>query len=402
MARPSRIADAVPRSTRCGGAVSELRAQHFTAEQQEYRRAFREFVEREIVPRQPDWEVAGIVDTDIWRLAGKHDFLLPWADPECGGLGLTDIRYEQVLIEELCRVDETGFGGPLHSAIVAPYLDAYGTPEQKRRYLPPAVSGESILAIGITEPEAGSDVAGMRTTAVEKDDHWVLNGAKTFISNGINANLLVVAARTDRDASHTVGLFLVDGDTPGFSRGRKLDKLGLRTQDTAELFFDDAVVPRENVLGDPHEGFKAIMSMFAQERLVIAMASAASAETALQTTLAYVRERNAFGRPIGRFQNTRFTLASLRTKVDAAQALVDRCTIAHVDGNLSADAAAEAKLFASETLGEVVDDCVQLFGGYGYMWEYPITKMYADARIQRVYAGTSEIMREIIGRSMDL
>ncbi|MQA78251.1 MAG: acyl-CoA dehydrogenase [Streptosporangiales bacterium] len=379
-----------------------MRERHFTAEQQEYRRAFRDFVEHEIVPRQAAWEEAGIVDTDVWRLAGKHDFLLPWADPAYGGLGLTDIRYEQVVIEELCRANETGFGSPVHSAIVAPYLDTYGTEEQKRRFLPGAVSGESILAIAITEPDAGSDVAGMRTTAVEHDDHWVLNGAKTFISNGINANVCVVAARTDPGQSHAVGLFLVEADTPGFGRGRKLDKLGLRTQDTAELFFTDARVPKANVLGDPREGFKAIMSMFAQERLIIAMGSAAGAEAALDMTLAYVRERQAFGRSIGKFQNTRFTLASARTKIDAAYALVDRCTLAHVEGELSPQQAAEAKLFASETLGEVVDDCVQLFGGYGYMWEYPITKMYADARIQRVYAGTSEIMREVIGRSMDL
>ncbi|HEX6445403.1 MAG TPA: acyl-CoA dehydrogenase family protein [Streptosporangiales bacterium] len=382
--------------------MSKLRAHHFTPEQDEYRAAFREFLERELVPRQPAFEAAGIVDKELWRLAGKHNFLLPWADEEYGGLGLTDIRYEQVMAEELCRVNESGFGLPLHSGIVAPYLDAYGTPGQKRRFLPAAVSGETVLAIAITEPEAGSDVAGIRTTAVERDDHWVLNGAKTFISNGINADLLVVAARTDPDQSHAVGLFLVEGDTPGFSRGRKLDKMGLRTQDTAELFFDDAIVPKENLLGGPTDGFKAIMSMFAQERLVVAMMSAAGAETALDTTVAYARERKAFGRPIGRFQNTRFALASLRTKVDAAYALVDRCVMTHVAGELAPQEAAEAKLFATEVLGEVVDGCVQVFGGYGYMTEYPIAKMYVDARIQRIYAGTSEIMREIIGRSMEL
>ncbi|MBO0827140.1 MAG: acyl-CoA dehydrogenase family protein [Streptosporangiales bacterium] len=379
-----------------------MRAHHFTPEQDEYRAAFREFLERELVPRQPAFDEAGIVDKELWRLAGKHNFLLPWADEQYGGLGLTDIRYEQVMTEELCRVYDSGFGLSLHSAIVAPYLDAYGTPEQKRRFLPPAVSGETILAIAITEPEAGSDVAGIRTTAVEHEDYWVLNGAKSFVSNGINADLFVVAAYTDPEQSHTLGLFLVESDTPGFSRGRKLDKMGLRAQDTAELFFDDAIVPKANMLGDRRDGFKAMMSMFAQERLVVAMVCAAGAMSALDTTVAYAKERKAFGRSIGQFQNTRFVLASLRTKVDAMHALVDRCTMAHVAGELTPQDAAEAKLFASEVLGEVVDECVQVFGGYGYMREYPIARMYVDARVQRIYAGTSEIMREIIGRSMEL
>lgn len=382
--------------------MADLRTGHFTAEQEEFRGAFRDFLRHEVVPRQQAWADAGIVDTDVWQIVGKQGFLLPWAAERYGGLELTDIRYEQVIVEELTRINETGLAIPLHSAVVAPYIDRFGTEAQKQRYLPPAVSGETILAIAISEPEAGSDVAGMRTTAVEQGGHWVLNGSKTFTSNGINAGLYVVAARTDPDERHAIGLFLVHGDAPGFSRGRKLDKLGLRTQDTAELFFDDVHVAKDDVLGDPGEGFKAIMMMFAQERLLVAMCCSAAVEVALDMTVDYVKQRQAFGRSVSSFQNTRFVLASMRTKVDATQALVDRCTLAHAAGDLDAQEAAEAKLFASEILGEVADECVQLFGGYGYMWEYPITKLYADARIQRIYAGTSEIMREIIGRSMDL
>ncbi|HZC25950.1 MAG TPA: acyl-CoA dehydrogenase family protein [Actinopolymorphaceae bacterium] len=365
-----------------------------------FRSSFRTFCERDVVPRQPDWDKAGMVDHDVWRIAGRQGFLVPAADQAYGGLGISDLRYEQIMMEELARVHESGFGIALHNAIVAPYLMQAGTRQQKRRYLTMAVTGDMILAIAITEPEAGSDAAAMRTKATDAGDHWVLDGAKTFVSNGICADLVVVAARTQPDRRHGIGLFLVETGTPGFTRGRKLDKLGLRTQDTAELFFDNCRIPKENVLGNPAEGFSEIMRLFAQERLVVAMSSVAGAEVALQDTLAYVRDRQAFGRPLAAFQDTRFRLAQMRTEIDVAQAHVDRCVLAAGEGALDPASAASAKLFSTEMLGRVVDDCVQMHGGYGYMWEYPICRAYADARVQRIYAGTSEIMKDIISRSM--
>jgi acyl-CoA dehydrogenase len=377
-----------------------MRAGYYDTEHEEFRQAVRAFCERDVVPRQAAWDEAGIVDREIWRIAGRNGLLVPAAPPEYGGLGLTDLRYEQVIMEELARVHESGFGIGLHNAIVAPYLLTAGTDDQKRRHLTRAVSGEAILAIAITEPDAGSDAAGLRTRAVDAGDHWVLDGAKTFISNGINADLVVVAARTDPERRHGIGLFLVERGTPGFTRGRKLDKLGLRTQDTAELFFDHCVVPKENVLGDPGAGFALVLRLFAQERLVVAMNAVATAEVALADTLAYVQERRAFGRPLAAFQDTRFRLAQLRTEIDVAQAYVDRCVLAAASDDLDARAAAEAKLFATEMLGRVVDDCVQMHGGYGYMWEHPICRAYADARVQRIYAGTSEIMKDIISRAI--
>jgi alkylation response protein AidB-like acyl-CoA dehydrogenase len=373
---------------------------YYDADHEAFRSSFREFCAREVVPRQPGWDKAGLVDHEVWLAAGRQGFLVPAADEAYGGLGINDLRYEQVMMEELAAVHESGFGLPLHNGIVAPYLIHAGTRNQKRRYLTRAVTGESVLAIAITEPEAGSDAAALRTRAVDAGDHWVLDGAKTFISNGITADLVVVAARTDPDRRHGIGLFLVETGTPGFTRGRKLDKLGLRTQDTAELFFDGCRVPKENVLGNPAEGFAHVVRLFAQERLVVAMSAVAGAQVALRDTLAYVQERQAFGRPLAAFQDTRFRLAQMRTEIDVAQAYVDQCVLAANTGALDAASAAQAKLFATEMLGRVVDDCVQMHGGYGYMWEYPICRAYADARVQRIYAGTSEIMKDIISRAM--
>ncbi len=377
-----------------------MRRNYFDADHEAFRATFRAFLEREVVPYQREWEEAGRVDREVWRKAGKQGFLLPWADPRHGGLGLADFRYEQVITEELAAIHDSGLAIPLHSAIVAPYLAHFGTAEQQDRYLPGAVSGDTVLALAITEPGTGSDVAGIRTRAVDAGDHWVLTGQKTFISNGLLADLVIVAARTDPNQRHAIGLFLVEAGTPGFTRGRKLDKLGQRAQDTAELFFDEVRIPKENALGDPKAGFAAIMRMFAQERLVVAISSVAAAQAALRDTVEYVTQRQAFGRALADFQDTRFRLAAMRTEVDVAQAFVDRCVLAHNDGELTPVAAAEAKLFASEMLGRVVDDCLQMHGGYGYMWEYPICRAYADARVQRIYAGTSEIMKEIISRAM--
>jgi len=379
-----------------------IRNGYFDEAHEAYRTACRGFVEHEVVPRQAGWEREGIVGKDIWRLAGKQNLLCPWADPAYGGLGLTDLRYEQIMIEELANAAESGFAVPMHSSVVAPYLATFGTEDQKTRHLTRAVSGQTLLAIAITEPGTGSDVAAIRTRAVPAPDGngWLINGAKTFISSGINADLVIVAARTGED--HSLGLFLVAANTPGFTRGRKLDKLGLRTWDTAELFFDDVQVPAADVLGGPDQGFVMLMRQFALERLVVAMGAVAAAAAALRETVAYTKQRTAFGRPLAKFQDTRFRLAAMRARITSAQAFVDACVLAHNQGGLTADVAAEAKLVATELQGEVVDDCLQMFGGYGYMWEYPICRRYADARIQRIYGGTSEIMKEVISRSMDL
>lgn len=375
---------------------------HFESEHNLFRDAFRAFLQKEVVPHQEAWEAAGEVSREVWRKAGEMGFLLPWADEAYGGSGLQDFRYEQVMAEELAAINEAGFMIPLHSALCGPYIAEYGSAEQKARWLPGAICGETILAVAMTEPGAGSDLAGMRTTAVDKGDHYELNGSKVFISNGILADLVIVAAKTDPANKHAMGLFLVERGMEGFERGRKLKKLGMHSQDTAELFFNNVRVPKANLLGDAKAGFFYLMNMLAQERLTNACAAVAGAEAALQVTIDYVKERKAFGRPIAHYQNTRFKLAEMRTQIDVAQVFVDRCVMDHNQKKLTAEVAAEAKLFTTELLGKVVDEGVQLHGGWGYMWEYPICKMYANARIQRIFAGTSEIMKEIISRGMKL
>lgn len=377
-----------------------MRRDQFDDDHEAFRETFRTFCEREIVPHQQEWEEAGRVDREVWRAAGRHGFLVPEADPEYGGAGVADLRYQQVMIEELARVHESGFGLPLHNAVVAPYLRRFGTEDQRARYLPGATSGDIVLAIAITEPDAGSDVSGIATRATPEGDGWVLDGAKMFVSNGLTADLVIVAARTDPDDRHGVGLFLVEADTPGFVRGAKLTKLGEPAQDTAGLTLDGVRVGGDALLGRPTGGFAAIMEMFAQERLVVAIGAVAGARVALEDTVAYVRQRHAFGRTVASFQDTRFRLARMRTEVDVAQAFVDRCVLAADAGDLDAATAAEAKLFTTEILGRVVDEGVQMHGGYGFMWEYPICRAYAAARVQRIYAGTSEIMKDIIARSM--
>lgn len=342
-----------------------------------------------------------MVSREIWESAGKQGFLAMYAEEEYGGLGLDDFRFDQILSEELTW-REAGLFIPLHNRVVGPYFRKFATPEQKARFFPGIVAGTNILAIAISEPGTGSDVAAIRSRAEDKGDYWLLNGAKTFISNGILADTVIVAARTDPDNAKSLGLFLVEAGMPGFKRGQRLQKLGLHSQDTAELFFDDVKIPKENVLGDPTQGFKAMMVGLAEERLTGAVSYIARAERAFQVTLEYIKDREAFGRPIGVFQNSRFKMAEMRTQLDAAQVFVDHCTAMHLEGRLSADLAAQAKLLTSETEGRVVDECLQLHGGAGYMREYEISRHYADARISRIYAGTSEIMKEIIGRSLGL
>jgi len=375
---------------------------HFETEHRMFRESFRTFLEKEVVPHRDAWEEAGMVDREIWTKAGALGFLLPWADEEYGGAGLKDFRYEQIMSEELAYINEPGFMLPLHSALCGPYIAEYGSEEQKQRWLPPIIRGECILAVAMTEPGAGSDLAGMRTTAVEQGDHYVLNGSKTYISNGLLSDLVIVAAKTDPANKHAMGLFLVERGMPGFGRGRKLKKMGMHSQDTAELFFNDVKVPKTNLLSDGKAGFIYLMQMLAQERLTNACGAVAGAEAAFRATLEYVQERKAFGKPLAEFQNTRFKLAELRTQIDVAQCFVDRCVMDHNEKKLTAEVAAEAKLFTTELLGKAVDEGVQLHGGAGYMWEYPICRMYANARIQRIFAGTSEIMKEIISRGLKL
>ncbi|MEL6300838.1 MAG: acyl-CoA dehydrogenase family protein [Pseudomonadota bacterium] len=366
-----------------------------------FRDAVRQFMINEIGPHAEAWREAGIVDREAFRKAGEQGLLLMWADEQYGGAGVKDFRYEQVLIEELTKHGDPGFFMTLHSRLVAPYIGELGTDEQKARWLPKCVSGESILAIAMTEPGAGSDVAGMKTRAVDAGDHWVLNGSKTYISNGINADLILVAARTT-DASHGLGLFVVERGMEGFERGRNLKKMGLSAQDTAELFFNDVKIPKENVLGDPTRGFYYLMQFLAEERLLGAAGYVAAAQHAFDITMDFIKERKAFGQTIADFQNTRFKMADMRTEIDLAQVFLDRCVEEHNAGKLTAELAAQIKLYGSELEGRVMDACVQLHGGAGYMDEYKISRMYTDARISRIYAGSSEIMREIIARSIGL
>lgn len=378
-----------------------IRRSLFETEHEQFRESVRKWAETEVFPHEEEWREAGMVSREVWRSAGQNGFLAMYMDEEYGGLGLEDYRFDQILIEEL-TARSPGLFIPLHNRVVGPYFTKFATAEQKARFCPGIVSGEHILAIGITEPAAGSDVAGMRANARDGGDHWVLNGSKIYISNGILADVLVIAARTDPANPRAIGLFIVEEGMEGFRRGRKLAKLGLKSQDTAELFFDDVKVPKANVLGDPAGGFKAMMVGLAEERLTGAVSYVARAEHAFAITLDFIKERKAFGRPIGTFQNSRFVMAELRTAIDACWIFVDHCTRLHLDGQLSAEVAAQAKLLCSETEGRVVDACLQLHGGAGYMDEYEISRLYADARISRIYAGTSEVMKEIIGRGLGL
>jgi alkylation response protein AidB-like acyl-CoA dehydrogenase len=373
----------------------------FTPEHDVFRESVRKWAAAELAPYSEQWRAEGMVPKWAWKKAGQQGYLCMWAGEAYGGAGMEDYRYDQILIEELLHVD-AGFFLALHNRVVGPYLNNLATEEQKARWLPGCVSGDTILSIAMSEPGTGSDLAGMKTRAEEKGDHWLLNGSKTYISNGLISNLCVVAARTNPDSPHAVGLFVVEEGMPGFKRGRKLKKLGLHSQDTAELFFQDVKVPRANVLGEPNQGFRNLMLNLAEERLTGAVGYITRAERAFEVTLAYITDRKAFGRPIGTFQNSRFKMAEMRTRIDAGWALVDHCVMEHVEHKLTAETAAAAKLFTSEVEGWVVDECLQLHGGAGYMEEYEICRLYADARISRIYAGTSEIMKEIIGRGLGL
>ncbi|HKY80046.1 MAG TPA: acyl-CoA dehydrogenase family protein [Sphingobium sp.] len=374
----------------------------FEAEHEQFRESVVKFMQAEVAPHVERFHQQGMVDRDLFLKAGAQGLLCTWADEKYGGAGIDDFRFEQIIIEENMRHGDIGFYINLHNDLVAPYIAKLGTDEQKDRWMPGIVSGEKILAVAMTEPSTGSDLAGIRTRAEDKGDHWLLNGAKTYISNGILSDLVVVAARTDPDVKHSLGLFVVERGMEGFERGRKLDKLGMKAQDTAELFFNDVKLPKANLLGDPAQGFGYLARFLAQERLVAAIGFMATAQTAFDITLDYVKERRAFGKPIGAFQNTRFKMATMRAELDMAQTYVDQCVLLLNAGELKAEDASAAKLLTSELEARVMDECVQLHGGAGYMNEYRICRMYADARISRIFAGTSEIMREIIGRSLGL
>ncbi len=372
----------------------------FTEEQAIFREAYRKFLIREVEPHRESWREAGIVPRDMFKKMGEQGYLLTWADEQYGGLGIEDFRYQQIMMEEDATYGEAGFFHTLHSRLVGPYLKHFGNAEQHARFIPGAVSGESILAVAMTEPDVGSDLAGMKTNAQDKGDYWLLNGSKTYISNGINADLVIVAAKTNPENPRQMGLFVIERGMAGFERGRNLKKMGLKAQDTAELFFNDVKVPKANVLGDPHKGFHYLMQGLAEERLIGAVGYVACTKRAFDLTRDFVIERKAFRQRIADFQNTRFKLAELSTEIDMAQVYIDHCVQMHNQGRLSGDMAAKAKLYCSELEGRMMDEGVQLHGGAGYMDEYEICRLYTNARISRIYAGSSEIMKEIIARSI--
>jgi alkylation response protein AidB-like acyl-CoA dehydrogenase len=376
---------------------------HLTAEHESFRQTVRTFMEREVVPKHKEWEQAGQVDREVWRKAGAQGLLCFDVEEQYGGAGIRDFRFNQVLAEESARANASGPGFIVHTDIIVPYISALGTEEQKQRWLPGCVSGELITAIAMTEPGAGSDLQGVRTTAIDKGDHYVLNGSKTFISNGILSDLVVVVAKTDPEAGHKgISLLVVERGMEGFERGRNLEKVGLKAQDTSELFFDNVVVPKENLLGEEGKGFIYLMMNLPQERLSIAMMASAACQLVLDLSLDYAKERKAFGKPIGAFQHNRFLLAEMATEARVCQTFVDESVRLHNEGKLDHVGAAMAKWWCTELQTRMVDRGVQLHGGYGYMLEYPIAQAFLDSRIQTIYGGTTEIQKEIIGRSMGI
>ena len=375
----------------------------FDDEHDLFRASFRSWLDAEVVPHHLEWERAGITPHELYRSAGAHGFLAMEAPEAFGGGGVEDFRFNLVIIEEIAdaQVMPSAFGISLHNDICLPYFLRYCTPEQADRWLPGIVSGELVTAIAMTEPGMGSDLASMTTTAVRDGDSYVVNGSKTFITNGINADLVIVAVKTDPSERHAgMSLLVLERGMDGFERGRNLDKIGLHAQDTAELFFTDVVVPAANLLGREGQGFAQLVSNLPRERLSIAAGGVAGARAALRTTLDYVKERRAFGQPVGSFQASKFALAEMATEVDLGQVFIDRCVRAIDAGDLTAEEAAEAKWWSTEMHKRVVDRCLQLHGGYGYMMEYPIARAFVDSRVARIYGGTSEVMKELISRGI--
>ena len=379
----------------------------FNTDHEAFRDSFRRFVEKEVAPFHEAWEEQGYVDREVWRSAGANGFLCMTMPEEYGGAG-ADRLYSVAQMEEIARAGVSGIGFGLHSEIVAPYILHYGTEEQKKKYLPLLAAGEMVGAIAMSEPAAGSDLQGVKTTAIKSADgsHYVLNGSKTFITNGWHADLVIVVAKTDPAAgAKGTSLFLVERGMEGFSKGKRLKKLGMKAQDTSELFFDNVKVPAENLLGGAAfegRGFICLMEQLPWERLQIAIGAVASAQAAIDWTVEYVKDRKVFGQPVASYQNTRYTLAELQTEVQVARVFVDKCCELVCEDKLDTATASMAKYWCSDLQCKAMDECLQLHGGYGYMWEYPITRAYADARVQRIYGGTNEIMKEVISRSMGL
>ncbi|MCZ0735867.1 acyl-CoA dehydrogenase family protein [Phreatobacter sp. AB_2022a] len=372
----------------------------YTPEHEMFRDSVRRFIAREVAPHHAQWEKDGQVSRELWKKAGELGLLCTAIPAEYGGGG-GDFRHSAIMTEEFARQIYSGPGFRLHSDIAAFYILHQGSEEQKRKWLPKMATGEVIFALAMTEPAAGSDLQGIRTTAIRDGDHYVVNGSKTFITNGQLADVVILACKTDpREGAKGVSLLLVETDQPGFRRGRNLDKLGMKAQDTSELFFDDMRVPVANILGEEGRGFRTLMAELPQERLLVAMSSMAGAEGALEATLAYTRDRKAFGQSIADFQYNRFKLAEMKTQVTIGRSFVDRCTELLLDGKLDVETAAMCKYWVTEMEGRLVDTCLQMHGGYGYMTEYPIARAYADARVRRIFGGANEIMLELIARNL--
>jgi len=374
----------------------------FSEDHELFRQSFQQFIAREVKPHQERWMEQHQVDREVWKKMGEAGFLCTWLGEEHGGAG-GDFLHATIIIEELARVYESGLAASLHSDVVVPYLYHFGDDKQKKRWLPGCAKGDIITAIAMTEPGAGSDLAGMQMTAVRDGDFYVLNGTKTFISNGQICDLVIVAAKTDPANPHKgITLFVVEAGTEGFVRGKNLKKIGLYAQDTSELHFEDCRVPVANRLGPEGGGFLALMRNLQQERLVVAIGAQAAAEQVLKDTVDYCKDRKAFGKPLSKFQNTQFKLAETATKIEVGRHFLDTVVARHMKGEYLVKECSMAKLYQTDMLGEVVDTCLQLFGGYGYMLEYPVARAYVDARIQRIFAGTNEIMKVIISKEMGL
>ena len=372
----------------------------FNNDHEQFRDSVRKFLETEAVPFHAQWEKDGQVDRELWRKAGELGFLCPTVPEVYGGVEV-DFRYNAIVVEEVSKLGLTGIGFSLHSDISVPYIVNLGTEEQKHKYLPGCLSGDIITAIAMTEPGTGSDLQGIKTTAIRDGDEYVINGSKTFITNGQQADLVIVVCKTDPEAGGKgISLFLVEADTLGFEKGSNLEKVGLKAQDTSELFFQDVRVPKESMLGDEGMGFKYLMMELPQERLSIAVVAVAQAQSILEQTVDYVKERKAFGKPIAFFQNSQFELAEMDAEMTCIRVFVDRCLELHIEGKLDAVTASKAKLLATELQFKTINRCLQLHGGYGYMWEYPVARAFADSRVQCIYGGTSEIMKLIIARSL--
>jgi len=372
----------------------------FSDEHEIFRATVGRLLDEECIPHHESWEEQGHIDRAAWLKAGEQGLLCPTVPEEYGGLG-TDFLYNVVVDEEIARRGLSGIGWGLHSDIVAPYIVNYGSADMKRRFLPKMISGEMIGAIAMTEPGAGSDLQGVKTTAVRDGDHYVINGSKTFITNGYLADLVIVVAKTDpAGGAKGTSLIVVEAGTPGFSKGRKLKKVGMKAQDTSELFFEDVRVPCANLIGEEGMGFVYLMQELPQERLTVGISAVAGAEAILAQTVAYVKERKAFGKPVAAFQNSQFKLAEMDSELTAMRVFIDRCIELHLQGKLDVPTVAKSKLLSTDLQCKIIDECVQLHGGYGYMWEYPVARAWADARVQRIYAGTNEVMKVIISRAL--